>query len=416
MPKNVLIVSYIFPPKSGIGGRRWAKFSKYLNRMDIDLKVLTFQKKNDSNFSNWSKDIVEYENKIERIKPIQPYYLKNNAPKTIIGKIKYHISLLYWKNTYNGNYYDETVAMQSQIFGLLEKYYLQGYNNIIITSAPFSLSYFGALFKEKYPQCNLITDFRDPWTNNETTYQYRFLSSKRLDYEKNIEKLTINQSNIVYTVNQTMANYFSGLKTNQDVNIKVLNNGFDSEDFAPIAKTTKRYSNKIQFIYAGTIYEETEYVLDPFFEAVNQLSVLPDIQDKVSFNFYCDINNKFKSKIINCNIVKMFEPVPLSEIHQIIEANDVCMLFLTKDLKDSFSTKFYEYVFHKKFIVVFSEKGETGNFVEEKHLGLHICPQDIYKKLYDIIANPDCVKFNKEFNSSIFEVGNIAKNINTDLI
>jgi hypothetical protein len=67
MPKKVLIVSYIFPPKSGIGGRRWAKFSKYLNRMDIDIKVLTFQKKNDSNFSNWSKDIVEYENKIERI-------------------------------------------------------------------------------------------------------------------------------------------------------------------------------------------------------------------------------------------------------------------------------------------------------------------------------------------------------------
>jgi hypothetical protein len=66
------------------------------------------------------------------------------------------------------------------------------------------------------------------------------LPSNRLDYEKNIEKLTINQSNIVYTVNQTMANYFSGLKTNQDVNIKVLNNGFDSEDFAPIAKTTKR--------------------------------------------------------------------------------------------------------------------------------------------------------------------------------
>ena len=66
MSKKVLIVSYVFPPKSGIGGRRWAKFSKYLNRMDIDLKVLTFQKKNDSNFSNWSKDTVEYESVMKK--------------------------------------------------------------------------------------------------------------------------------------------------------------------------------------------------------------------------------------------------------------------------------------------------------------------------------------------------------------
>lgn len=416
MPKKVLIVSYIFPPKSGIGGRRWAKFSKYLNRLDVDLKVLTFQKKNDSIFSNWSKDIVEYENKIEIINPIQPYFLKDSSPKSIFGKVKYHMSLLYWKNKYNGNYYDETVAMQSQIFGLLEKYYLLGYNNIIITSAPFLLSYFGALFKEKYPQCNLITDFRDPWTNNEMGYQYRFLPSNRLDYEKNIEKFTINQSNIVYTVNQTMANYFSGVKTNQDVIIKVLNNGFDKEDFVPVSTSKKDHPNKIQFIYAGAIYEQTEYVLEPFFDAINQLSVLPNIQDKVLFNFYCDINNKYKSKIINCNIVKMSDPVSLSEIHQIIEANDICMLFLTRDMKDSFSTKFYEYIFHKKIIVVFSEKGETGNFVEENHLGIHISPHEIYKKLYDIIANPDRVKFNKEFNSNIFEVGNIAKNINNDLL
>lgn len=416
MPKKVLIVSYIFPPKSGIGGRRWAKFSKYLNRLDVDLKVLTFQKNNDSNFSNWSKDIVEYENKIERINPIQPYFIKDSSPKSFFGKVKYHISLLFWKNKYNGNYFDETVAMKSQIFGLLEKYYLLGYNNIIITSAPFLLSYFGALFKEKYPQCNLITDFRDPWTNNEMGYQYRFLPSNRLDYEKNIEKFTINQSNIVYTVNQTMANYFSGVKTNQDVIIKVLNNGFDKEDFVTVSTSNNGHPNRIQFIYAGAIYEETEYILDPFFDAINQLSSVPGIQDKVSFNFYCDIDDKYKNKISGNSIMKIFKPVSLTEIHQIINTNDACMLFLTKDMRDSFSTKFYEYVFHEKFILVFSEKGETGCFVEKNKIGLHISPQDILTKITEIINNPNSIKFNKEFNSSTFDVRNITNSIIDDLI
>ena len=38
--KHVLLISYSYPPYPGIGGRRWAKFSKYLSRLGFVIHVI----------------------------------------------------------------------------------------------------------------------------------------------------------------------------------------------------------------------------------------------------------------------------------------------------------------------------------------------------------------------------------------
>ena len=56
MNKKVLIVCYSFPPYPGIGGRRWAKFSKYIKLLGTEVFVIS--SKNPFNEkSNWTTDI-----------------------------------------------------------------------------------------------------------------------------------------------------------------------------------------------------------------------------------------------------------------------------------------------------------------------------------------------------------------------
>ena len=52
--KKVLIISYNFPPKSGISSRRWAKFAKELNRKGVECFVISRNGKEEIGI-NWMK-------------------------------------------------------------------------------------------------------------------------------------------------------------------------------------------------------------------------------------------------------------------------------------------------------------------------------------------------------------------------
>ena len=66
--KKILVVSYTFPPSPGIGGRRWAKFSKVLVQKGWDVDVIAAKITRDSE-SVWMKDVLHFEK-------FHDYYLK----------------------------------------------------------------------------------------------------------------------------------------------------------------------------------------------------------------------------------------------------------------------------------------------------------------------------------------------------
>ena len=76
MQKKILIISFYLPYPSR-GGRKWAKFCKYLFKYNVDFRVLckTF---NDDKFSPWDNDIKDFEDKITRLRSdyFQPTYKK----------------------------------------------------------------------------------------------------------------------------------------------------------------------------------------------------------------------------------------------------------------------------------------------------------------------------------------------------
>ena len=101
MKKKVLIICYTFPPYNGIGGRRWAKFAKYLEHDNCDVSVIA-AKKQDTSQSPWTKDISSYQDNINYLDADYPLILQSN-PKSILQKIRYRLALFYVKLFLKGN-------------------------------------------------------------------------------------------------------------------------------------------------------------------------------------------------------------------------------------------------------------------------------------------------------------------------
>jgi len=100
---------FYFPPFERVGGRRWAKHIKYLQRQNMDFVVLAGDY---TGYSPWINDIETYKNKIERI-PVTVYYpyYKQKLPNGIFDKIRWKWSYYSTKRAeenYPGNFWDDS--------------------------------------------------------------------------------------------------------------------------------------------------------------------------------------------------------------------------------------------------------------------------------------------------------------------
>jgi len=414
MGRKVVIIAYTFPPAKGIGGRRWAKFAKFLVRLGVDVKVISFS---DGSGSSWTEDIKEFENQIIKLVPKQPYYIKHPAPRSIIGKVRYKLSLKSMQNSHDANIYDPAIGLKHQLILELEKLIEVGYLNIIVTGAPFYLTYYTSQIKNKYRNVNLIMDYRDPWTTNKMGYQYKDMSKERLEAEQRIEKETISKADFVYTVNDTMSNYFRTIVPD-GVPVKTILNGYDTDDASKVMSKKNLVKKKLRLIYTGNLYDKLDYVFNPLVAYVKDL--LDEERNEVEFNFYGTFEPRYKELIEKeglSHVFKFHGTISLSEVYQKIHEHDVAMLFLTKDLKDSFSTKYYEYLSQYKYIAIFGEEGAACGFVEKHKIGVGITPEIIKEKLEFLLRMKRNHKlvFNKEFKIEQYSVESIAKEIFKDL-
>ena len=109
----------------------------------------------------------------------------------LLEKILYKSCLILSKIKTKFNYYDRAVHGRKNLLNATEKLINNGYNNVIVTVAPFHLARIVSEIIHKYPQVNFIVDFRDPWVNNETSFGYNSLSLKRKRLEQWAEEKVI---------------------------------------------------------------------------------------------------------------------------------------------------------------------------------------------------------------------------------
>lgn len=412
MKDKVLIISYTFPPIPGIGGRRWAKFSKYLHNKGYDVSIITTENTSE-NVSNWSKDINAFKKKVHTVNPHYPRWLKT-APTTIFEKVMYRLSLAYVKLRTKGNYYDYSAFWGRKLLTKAEQLITEGYTTIIATGAPFGYLSDLARLKSKFPNIKLIADIRDPWMHNTDVYGYSRLPQKRFDIEALKKEKVISSYDFIISVNEVITNDFKSRYREHSFKFKTLVNGYDVDDLKLTEDGNVKNRSKLSFLFAGTFYRETKYLFEEFNEALIDLrKEKKEIYDGLEFTFVGNIPEDIKKMSASHSNIFVEGYLPLKDVYSKINSSDIMMLFLMDEMNYTKSTKFLEYLAHKKPILVLANGGALGEEVERESLGYFANKGKVRSTLiavYEDFKNnklPDL----KEVDTSRYDIGVLTEDL-----
>ena len=390
MQKKLLVISYTFPPSNKVGGRRWSKFSKYLIKSNVDIKILT------SNNNRGEEITTGFENLKDQIDFNYPKYLGIN-PSNIFEKFLYKLSLIYSMLVTNKNYFDRAVHGKKNLLKKVEYYINLGYNNVLVSIAPFHLATYISEIIFKYPEVNFIVDFRDPWVDNKTSYGYYSLNEKRKSIEKNSEKKVIETFNNVVTVSDSITRALKNKYPNSKALFTTIPNGFDSDDYLNLELgKIKPSSTKIRLVFTGTFYNSAEKYLTLLSKWLDEIKTHNiELYKYLYIDFFGTIN--IQNSIFNNHKNVIFCGLKSKDIvYKEILKSDGCLLFLTDDINYSFSSKFCDYIALKKPIIVFSNKGHTSKYIDENKIGHSFSIDNSYKTFLEVL------KFLKSTSSNYY--------------
>lgn len=369
--QNILVISYFFPPFNRVGGRRWAKHVKYLNRFGINTFVLCGEFPNSK--SPWDDDIKEYEHKITRVNLFQkkePFF-KTKLPNGFLEKIKWKISLYAWnirKDFLKGNYEDLSLPNIDNFLRKAEAIIEQKeIATVILSVGPFSYSKILVSLKQKYPGIRLIIDYRDKLEDGFATLTKSQKKTESLQQE-NILKHT----DLALTVNENISLHlkelFHGLKT------YVLPHCVDTDFFDLTKKETKRSksSNEI-FIYGGELYNGLENEVKTFSNFFKKYR--SESRNQISAEFY--LPYPAYEHLLSDDSIKLSPIVSKDKYQAKMVESDFIMLFRPEWSPNAFSSKFFEILCLRKPILYFGKKGTVSDFLLNHRLGYHVTEQNI---------------------------------------
>lgn len=407
--KEILLICYSFPPHPGIGGRRWAKFAKYLAKDGYTIYVLS-AKSFGRESSEWASDvkspnikIFQSDTKVPRVfdKPVVSFW----------NKVTFRWWKYYSKLASKGRIFDKSFFWKRDLLDKAEELIrINAIKNVVCTVPPYRLAYYTAILKDKNPHIRYILDYRDPWTDNRTFHEFSDLNKRRKEYEQKMEYYSIAKADVIISSTEQMT-IWAKQKAIQPEKCITISNGYDFEDVLKDAAAV--HNEKYTILFAGNLYDAVDYVYLPFVEYIKRKEqAAPDFKKKFCFKFYGNIPFKYIKAATDAGIssFEFYGFVPLSQLKEKYLEADAFMMFTAFDHAFAFNTKFYEYVSYRKPILHFSNDGEVSNFIESNQIGVGVSPNSLSQKLSDIFYRMEQRNFifNPAFDSSAFDIANIT--------
>jgi len=393
---KLLIINYSFPPNSGIGGRRWSKFTNEFDKLNVQYEVIA---------SKDEIDCIGDLNKTLHLIPSGYPRLISKGPRSVAQKILYRIYLIYLKLRLRGNYYDRSVFWYKSLIPLLRIKLSEGFTHLIASGGPFAYLSDVAELKDQFPDVKFIVDFRDPWVNNQTSFGYSELPKKRIQFESKAEKKVIEKFDAAVSVAKPMTDYFiSRYIFATRGKFYTIPNGYDLDDKLTFSK--KIFSNdRVNIVFTGSLYDKLLPKVNLLIEVLKN-----EIDLDVQFHFLGEMNQSLSAVLSTSENVKIYGNLSKREALHALYSCDIALLMLTDDLTYSFSTKFCEYIMYEKPIWIISNAGSTPDFVRENGIGFHSLPtpDSIKQGLENIRTSLDTISY-EGFDDSLFNLESISK-------
>lgn len=289
--KNILIVSYTFPPVGGAGVQRVSKFVKYFPRFNWNPVVVTVLDPSvPLKDVSLTKDI-DQNIQIIRTKTLEPSYsFKNSFGKfddncqSAIKKLVFFVKKILKNALRYLLIPDVQILWWPGAAVALFKELKQRNTDIIFATGPPYSSLLLAVFWGKVFDVPVVVDFRDEWMFSRNSWE-NAAKGKFFDWcDKKMEGWVVRNASLVTVASpayrESILNNWRELAQDKVVTIT---NGYDPDDFRGVipAQREEDEAGKFVIVYIGTVWKATS--LNGFMEALDR---------------FIENNSEAKSKII----------------------------------------------------------------------------------------------------------------------
>jgi glycosyltransferase involved in cell wall biosynthesis len=400
--KNILIITYYWPPSGGSGVQRWLKFVKYLPQFGYKPFVYTVENGEYPVLDNsLEKDIPKEAVVIK--KPIwEPYgfYKKFTGQKKneklghgFVGvknksgfkRVMHHTAL--WVR---GNFFipDARVFWVKPSVAFLKDYIKKNNIDVVVTSGtPHSLHLIALALKK---QCGIkwLADFRDPWTG---VYYLKDMKLSNSSMRKHLvlEKEVLLQSDVITTVGPNLGENLAKLVSEKDISnkIKIIPNGYDFE----LDDSTKiELDKKFTIVYIGLFSKEQNHPM--FWKALKEcIDEDAKLKESLELKFIGNIDSSIEQAISDNWLLTHYNKIGFVSHKEAVAFQRSAQVLLLSindypGAKEMLTGKLFEYISSGRPILCLGPKdGDAAAIINDTNTG-------IINEWNDLAAIKSCIK------------------------
>jgi len=396
--KNVLILTYYWPPTGGAGVHRWLKFVKYLRRFGWEPIVYTPENPEPPLLDPSLENDIPQGLTVLKTRIWEPYSLYKKfvgrppdkgfqagfLSEQKVPKRKQDLSV--W---IRGNFFipDARKYWIRPSVKYLSAYLKEVPVQVVITTGPpHSLHLIGLKLKQKL-NIPWVADFRDPWTGIDFYSRLKLTRAADRKHHR-LEQQVIMQADAVITVSHGMKIDFRKYRQN---GIHVITNGYDPED---IPSVPVEPAGDFLITHLGSVNADRNP--HAFWKAVSEsLQENEPFKKHLRIRFIGKTDVTVRASILEHgleNYVELCPPVPHEQVFTLLKQSRLLFLPVnrTPNAASILTGKLYEYLAAGRPVLgIGPEDGEMARILEETGAG-RVCHWD----------SPDRIK---SFLEEIFE-------------